>query len=92
MIPFLYCILQRYILDKFGPLINNQTWEEEASVSKLELRSDLLEMACSLNQENCIKKAKALFQKYTNSTGTFQYVKYTRNILLSFVNFTVATP
>lgn len=71
--------------------MNKQTWEEETSVSKLELRSDLLEMACSLNQEECTEKAKALFQQYTNSSGTFKYVNYTRNNLLIFVKVTVTT-
>lgn len=59
-----------YILHQFGSLMNNQTWVEEESVSKQELRSALLETACGLNEENCTQQAKALFQKYVDSNGT----------------------
>ncbi len=61
--------------------MDSQTWEEEESVSKQELRSALLEMACSLNQENCTQHAKALFKQYVESNGTSRYVEHTRNIL-----------
>uniref|UniRef100_A0A7N6BX71 Aminopeptidase n=1 Tax=Anabas testudineus TaxID=64144 RepID=A0A7N6BX71_ANATE len=49
-----------------------QTWEEEKNVSKQELRSTLLEMACSLNQENCTQKARSLFKHYAEPAGTFR--------------------
>lgn len=65
---------QVYILHQFGSLMNNQTWVEEESVSKQELRSALLETACGLNEENCTQQAKALFQKYVDSNGTTRYV------------------
>lgn len=55
--------------------MDKQTWEEEESVSKQELRSALLEMACSLNEENCTQKAKALFKEHVKSNGTIRYVK-----------------
>ena len=61
---------QNYILHHFGSLMDNQTWVEEESVSKQELRAALLEMACSLNQPNCIQKAKALFKQYIEPNGT----------------------
>ncbi|XP_054466958.1 leucyl-cystinyl aminopeptidase isoform X2 [Anoplopoma fimbria] len=62
--------MKSYILHQFGSLMDNQTWEEEESVSKQELRSALLEMACSLDEENCIKRAKVLFKNYVKSNGT----------------------
>ncbi|KAF1389074.1 hypothetical protein PFLUV_G00069690 [Perca fluviatilis] len=62
--------MKYYILDRFGSLMDKQTWGEEESVSKQELRSALLGSACSLNQENCIQQAKALFKQYDQSNGT----------------------
>ncbi|XP_076586255.1 leucyl-cystinyl aminopeptidase [Chaetodon auriga] len=62
--------MKNYILSHFGSLMNKQTWEEEDSVSKQELRSALLETACSLNEENCTHQAKALFKQYVESNGT----------------------
>lgn len=52
--------------------MSKQTWEEEKNVSKQELRSTLLEMACSLNQENCTQKARSLFKHYAEPAGTFR--------------------
>ncbi|XP_023269330.1 leucyl-cystinyl aminopeptidase [Seriola lalandi dorsalis] len=74
--------MKNYITHHFGSLMENQTWEEEESVSKQELRSALLEMACSLNAVNCTQKAKALFKQYeSNSTlripGDLQRVVFT---------------
>lgn len=54
--------------------MEKQTWKEEESVSKQELRSALLETACSLNKENCTQQAKVMFKKYVESNGTFRYV------------------
>ncbi|XP_062238076.1 leucyl-cystinyl aminopeptidase [Platichthys flesus] len=62
--------MKNRILEYFGSLMNNQTWGEEESVSKQELRAALLEMACTLNQPNCIQQAKALFKQYIESNGT----------------------
>ncbi|KAM8885150.1 leucyl-cystinyl aminopeptidase isoform 1-T1 [Spinachia spinachia] len=62
--------MKSYILHQFGSLMDQQTWEEEHSVSKQELRSALLGMACSLNEEKCIKRAQALFKQYVESNGT----------------------
>ncbi|KAM4577453.1 leucyl-cystinyl aminopeptidase [Odontesthes bonariensis] len=64
--------LKTYILRHFDSLIEKQTWGEEESVSKEELRSALLGTACSLKEENCTKKAKSLFKQYVESNGTFQ--------------------
>uniref|UniRef100_A0A669D9M4 Leucyl/cystinyl aminopeptidase n=2 Tax=Oreochromis niloticus TaxID=8128 RepID=A0A669D9M4_ORENI len=53
-------------------LNTNQTWDKEENVSKQELRSALLEMACSLNDENCTHQATSLFKKYKDSNGTIR--------------------
>uniref|UniRef100_A0A671RJ65 Aminopeptidase n=1 Tax=Sinocyclocheilus anshuiensis TaxID=1608454 RepID=A0A671RJ65_9TELE len=45
--------LSSYIDDHFGSLMAGQSWDLESSVSKMTLRSALLEMACSLNIRNC---------------------------------------
>ncbi|CAK6970538.1 leucyl-cystinyl aminopeptidase isoform X2 [Scomber scombrus] len=62
--------MREYIVHHFGSLMSNQSWEEEESVSKQELRSAVLETACSLNYENCTQQAKALFKQYVESNGT----------------------
>lgn len=62
--------MKDYILTYFDSLMKNQTWDEEKSVSKQELRSALLETACSLNVDSCTQQAKALFKKYVESNGT----------------------
>ncbi|KAK2837345.1 hypothetical protein Q5P01_014557 [Channa striata] len=62
--------MKSYIRDLFGSLMDKQTWKEEKSLSKQELRSALLQMACELNQGSCIQKAKAMFKQYVDSNGT----------------------
>lgn len=62
--------MKAYIQHHFESLMQNQTWGEEESVSKQELRSAVLETACGLDNESCIERAKALFKQYVNSSGT----------------------
>ncbi|XP_068460773.1 leucyl-cystinyl aminopeptidase [Clinocottus analis] len=62
--------MKSYILHQFGSLMDKQTWKEEESVSKQEMRSALLEMACSLYEEKCIQQAQAQFKQYVESNGT----------------------
>ncbi|XP_053182010.1 leucyl-cystinyl aminopeptidase isoform X2 [Scomber japonicus] len=62
--------MSKYIVHQFGSLMSSQSWGEEESVSKQELRSAVLETACSLNHENCTQQAKALFKQYVESNGT----------------------
>ncbi len=64
--------VQSYIKDHFGSLMANQSWGLEASVSKMTLRSALLEMACSLNICNCTTQAKHLFDQWFTSNKTSQ--------------------
>uniref|UniRef100_A0A8C6PU77 Aminopeptidase n=1 Tax=Nothobranchius furzeri TaxID=105023 RepID=A0A8C6PU77_NOTFU len=44
--------MKAYIKSCFGSLMNKQTWGEEESVSRQELRSALLMTACNLNIDN----------------------------------------
>lgn len=66
----LVALLKERMRSLFGSLVNNQTWNETQNVSKQELRSALLEMACSFNEESCISEAKAIFKNYVASNGT----------------------
>ncbi|KAK1893155.1 Leucyl-cystinyl aminopeptidase [Dissostichus eleginoides] len=75
--------LRIYILHQFRSLMDNQTWTEEESVSKQELRAALLGTACSLGEENCLNQAKDLFKQYLQSNestkipGDLQQVVFT---------------
>ncbi|KAG9355080.1 hypothetical protein JZ751_001793 [Albula glossodonta] len=61
--------MKSYITDHFGDLMDSQVWEDEGlSVSKKNLRSSLLELACSFNRNNCTKKAEEIFKKWSNGT------------------------
>uniref|UniRef100_A0A671RKB5 Leucyl-cystinyl aminopeptidase n=1 Tax=Sinocyclocheilus anshuiensis TaxID=1608454 RepID=A0A671RKB5_9TELE len=51
-------------------LMAGQSWDLESSVSKMTLRSALLEMACSLNIRNCSTQAKHLFDQWFTSNKT----------------------
>ncbi|KAM3868241.1 leucyl-cystinyl aminopeptidase [Diretmus argenteus] len=64
--------MKTYILNHFSALMNSQTWGAEESVSKQELRSALLEEACSLKEPNCTQRAKNLYKQYTESNGTMR--------------------
>ncbi|XP_054905043.1 leucyl-cystinyl aminopeptidase isoform X2 [Poeciliopsis prolifica] len=64
--------MKYYILSQFGSLMENQTWKEEESLSKQELRSALVSTACALNNENCVAKAESLFKNYTLSNFTIK--------------------
>uniref|UniRef100_A0A674D6A9 Aminopeptidase n=1 Tax=Salmo trutta TaxID=8032 RepID=A0A674D6A9_SALTR len=64
--------MKAYIWGHFGQLMDSQDWGEEESVSRQELRSALLEMACSLGRQNCTDQATALYDQWTNSNQTKQ--------------------
>ncbi|KAJ8005705.1 hypothetical protein DPEC_G00120690 [Dallia pectoralis] len=72
--------MKTYILHLFGPLMSSQDWGEEESVSRQELRSTLLVMACALGQKNCTDQALALYdQRNQNQTmipGDLQQVVF----------------
>lgn len=52
--------------------MSKQTWGTEERVSRQELRTALLQTACNLGEENCIKQARAMFKEYVESNGTFR--------------------
>lgn len=58
--------MSSYIKDHFGSLMENQSWEQESSVSKMTLRAALLDMACSLDIANCSQNATLLFNNWLN--------------------------
>uniref|UniRef100_A0A3Q2Y4Q1 Aminopeptidase n=1 Tax=Hippocampus comes TaxID=109280 RepID=A0A3Q2Y4Q1_HIPCM len=64
--------MKRYILNQYGALMDNQTWDMEESVSKQYLRFALLETACDLGQDKCKQHAESMFKQYVESNGTFQ--------------------
>ncbi|XP_044518546.1 leucyl-cystinyl aminopeptidase [Gracilinanus agilis] len=50
--------------------IREQTWTDEGTPSKRELRSLLLDFACTHHLENCNAEALKLFQDWVDSNGT----------------------
>ncbi|KAK2911698.1 hypothetical protein Q8A67_003831 [Cirrhinus molitorella] len=64
--------MMSYINDHFGSLMANQSWDLETSVSKMTLRSALLEMACSLDINDCRTQAKNLFDQCLAPNKTCQ--------------------
>ncbi|KAM9101063.1 leucyl-cystinyl aminopeptidase [Sarcophilus harrisii] len=50
--------------------IQQQTWTDEGTLSKRELRSILLDFACTHHLENCTTQAMKLFQEWVDSKGT----------------------
>ncbi|XP_006867951.1 PREDICTED: leucyl-cystinyl aminopeptidase [Chrysochloris asiatica] len=50
--------------------IQQQTWSDEGTPSMRELRSVLLEFACTYSQENCRTTAMKLFEDWMVSNGT----------------------
>ncbi|XP_051950921.1 leucyl-cystinyl aminopeptidase-like [Xyrauchen texanus] len=64
--------MKSYIFHHFGNLMDSQSWEQEISMSKITLRSALLEMACSLDGHNCTTQAKLLFDQWLASNKTKQ--------------------
>ncbi|KAG7280925.1 hypothetical protein CRUP_009212 [Coryphaenoides rupestris] len=60
--------LRAFILEQFGPLMRNQSWGEEQSVSRQELRLALLETACGLDCPDCLQNASDLYKQYANGS------------------------
>ncbi|XP_056602424.1 leucyl-cystinyl aminopeptidase isoform X1 [Triplophysa dalaica] len=64
--------MKSYILNYFGTLMEKQSWLPESSVSKMTLKSTLLEMACSLDISNCTQQAKHLYDEWMAPDSTYQ--------------------
>uniref|UniRef100_A0A8C4I353 Aminopeptidase n=1 Tax=Dicentrarchus labrax TaxID=13489 RepID=A0A8C4I353_DICLA len=52
------------------PVINQQTWSDSGSVSERRLRSDVLSLACHLDDPPCLDRARQSFKDWLQSNGT----------------------
>ncbi|KAM3867544.1 endoplasmic reticulum aminopeptidase 2 [Diretmus argenteus] len=59
-----------YILHFFHDVIGQQTWSDTGSVSKRRLRSELLSLACHLDDPPCLQRANQSFRDWLQSNGT----------------------
>uniref|UniRef100_A0A8D0AKY8 Aminopeptidase n=1 Tax=Sander lucioperca TaxID=283035 RepID=A0A8D0AKY8_SANLU len=59
-----------YILRFFRAVIDQQTWSDKGSVSERRLRSEVLSLACHLNDPPCLEKAHQSFKDWLQSNGT----------------------
>uniref|UniRef100_A0A8C9VML8 Leucyl/cystinyl aminopeptidase n=1 Tax=Scleropages formosus TaxID=113540 RepID=A0A8C9VML8_SCLFO len=62
--------MKNYILNLFVDKMNSQSWEQDLPLSKQELRSALLEVACRYGQKNCTDRAEHVFLQWVASNGT----------------------
>uniref|UniRef100_A0A8C4I5R9 Aminopeptidase n=1 Tax=Dicentrarchus labrax TaxID=13489 RepID=A0A8C4I5R9_DICLA len=62
--------LGTYILRFFRAVINQQTWSDSGSVSERRLRSDVLSLACHLDDPPCLDRARQSFKDWLQSNGT----------------------
>lgn len=62
--------LKAYILNYFRKVIDQQTWSDQGSVSERRLRSELLSLACHLDDPACLEKAGGSFKDWLHSNGT----------------------
>uniref|UniRef100_A0A3P8VTF6 Endoplasmic reticulum aminopeptidase 2 n=1 Tax=Cynoglossus semilaevis TaxID=244447 RepID=A0A3P8VTF6_CYNSE len=59
-----------YILTFFCQSTNQQTWSDEGTALQRRLRSEVLSLACHLNDPSCIQQAKSIFKDWLHSNGT----------------------
>lgn len=62
--------LGKYILHFFRAVIDHQTWSDHGSVSERRLRSEVLSLACHLEDPPCLSQAHQLFKDWLQSNGT----------------------
>ncbi|XP_069565580.1 endoplasmic reticulum aminopeptidase 2 [Brachyistius frenatus] len=62
--------LAMYILQFFRAVIDQQTWSDSGSVSERRLRSDILSLACHLDDPLCLERARQHFKDWLQSNGT----------------------
>ncbi|KAF3695860.1 Endoplasmic reticulum aminopeptidase 2 [Channa argus] len=62
--------LGMYILRFFRSVINQQTWSDSGSVSERRLRSEVLALACHLDDPPCLEQARQSFKDWLQSNGT----------------------
>ncbi|CAG07852.1 unnamed protein product, partial [Tetraodon nigroviridis] len=59
-----------YILRFFRAVIDQQTWTDSGSVSERRLRSEVLSLACHLNDPPCVQRARRNFNDWLLSNYT----------------------
>ncbi|KAM9858781.1 endoplasmic reticulum aminopeptidase 2 [Aulostomus maculatus] len=62
--------LGMYILRFFRGVIDQQTWSDEGSMTERRLRSELLSLACHLNDPPCLDQARQCFKDWLQSNGS----------------------
>ncbi|XP_047447734.1 endoplasmic reticulum aminopeptidase 2 [Mugil cephalus] len=62
--------LGMYILQFFRAVIDQQTWTDTGTVSERRLRSEVLSLACHLEDPPCLERARQLFKEWLQSNGT----------------------
>ncbi|XP_061624083.1 endoplasmic reticulum aminopeptidase 2 [Phyllopteryx taeniolatus] len=64
--------LRSYILQFFRGVIDQQTWSDEGSVSTRRLRSEVLSLACHLNDTSSVDEARWRFEDWLRSNGALK--------------------
>uniref|UniRef100_A0A8C5DEA1 Aminopeptidase n=1 Tax=Gouania willdenowi TaxID=441366 RepID=A0A8C5DEA1_GOUWI len=59
-----------YILQFARAVIDGQTWSDDGSMSERRLRSEVLLLACYLEDPPCVEQARLLFNHWLQSNGT----------------------
>lgn len=59
-----------YILHFFRDVIDRQTWSDSGSVSERRLRSEVLSLACHLDDPPCLERARQHFRDWLQSNKT----------------------
>ncbi|GAA6222143.1 endoplasmic reticulum aminopeptidase 2-like [Lates japonicus] len=62
--------LGMYILQFFRAVIDQQTWSDNGTVSERRLRSEVLSLACHLDDPPCLERAHQSFKDWLQSNGT----------------------
>ncbi|XP_023269255.1 endoplasmic reticulum aminopeptidase 2-like [Seriola lalandi dorsalis] len=62
--------LGMYILRFFRAVIDQQTWSDSGSVSERRLRSEVISLACHLDDPPCLERAHQSFKDWLQSNGT----------------------
>uniref|UniRef100_A0A7N6ADK8 Aminopeptidase n=1 Tax=Anabas testudineus TaxID=64144 RepID=A0A7N6ADK8_ANATE len=62
--------LGKYILQFFRAVIDQQTWSDSGSVSERRLRSEVLALACHLDDPPCLERARQNFKDWLQSNRT----------------------
>lgn len=74
MVNAFFWRVQMHILRFFRAVIDQQTWSDGGSVSERRLRSELLSLACHLDDPPCLERARQSFKHWLQSKGTLKYV------------------